>query len=165
MEAGRPLTWVLQMHAGAGKQTSRAALSPTLWGAPGRKGTGRGAAGPAPAWRSHRRWGHAESSAARVFGGGNGEAGGEGRRGCGLIGARPEPVEMAGICRPEPKRRGGIDRGCRWEGKRFFWRVVWCNPTQLYLAINIKTLLNFRLAFCAYNSRVVNFILKMRVSQ
>lgn len=40
----------------------------------------------------------------------NGErAGGQGRRGCGLIGARPEPVEMAGICRPEPKRdRSGL---------------------------------------------------------
>jgi hypothetical protein len=43
----------------------------------------------------------------------NGErAGGEGRRGCGLIGARPEPVEMAGICRPEPKRdRSGLSVG------------------------------------------------------
>jgi hypothetical protein len=64
MEAGRALTWVLQMHAGTGKQASRAAFSPPFWGAPVRKGTCRGAAGPAPAWRSHRRWGHAESSAA-----------------------------------------------------------------------------------------------------
>jgi hypothetical protein len=30
----------LKMHAGAGKQASRAAFSPPFWGAPGRKGTG-----------------------------------------------------------------------------------------------------------------------------